>query len=228
MAEELEKEKKSTRGRKKAEPKVEKLDDNNELEQVKKEKDELAKMLKKMQAQMESLQNQFNAQNSDNNNIVVTQSDNITRTVKVISLVPNTYNLTTQLNGKGKIYTFNKFGDSLNIRFTDMQDILNIYGQQFESGMAILTNKKDYDDLAIGYLWDSVISKDKLDRLLELKDEESIDAILNMDKDTQERIARIIAQKIFDGVNYNYNVIRDLEDNGIEINSIVEMLKAGE
>lgn len=228
MTEELEKEKKSTRGRKKAEPKVEKLDDNNELEQVKKEKDELAKMLKKMQAQMESLQNQFNAQNSDNNNIVVTQSDNITRTVKVISLVPNTYNLTTQPNGRGKIYTFNKFGDSLNIRFTDMQDILNIYGQQFESGMAILTNKKDYDDLAIGYLWDSVISKDKLDRLLELKDEESIDAILNMDKDTQERIARIIAQKIFDGVNYNYNVIRDLEDNGIEINSIVEMLKAGE
>lgn len=228
MAEELEKEKKSTRGRKKAEPKVEKLDDNNELEQVKKEKDELAKMLKKMQAQMESLQNQFNAQNSDNNNIVVTQSDNITRTVKVISLVPNTYNLTTQPNGRGKLYTFNKFGDSLNIRFTDMQDILNIYGQQFESGMAILTNKKDYDDLAIGYLWDSVISKDKLDRLLELKDEESIDAILNMDKDTQERIARIIAQKIFDGVNYNYNVIRVLEDNGIEINSIVEMLKAGE
>lgn len=228
MAEELEKEKKPTRGRKKAEPKVENLDDNNELEQVKKEKDELAKMLKKMQAQMESLQNQFNAQNSDNNNIVVTQSDNITRTVKVISLVPNTYNLTTQPNGRGKIYTFNKFGDSLNIRFTDMQDILNIYGQQFESGMAILTNKKDYDDLAIGYLWDSVISKDKLDRLLELKDEESIDAILNMDKDTQERIARIIAQKIFDGVNYNYNVIRDLEDNGIEINSIVEMLKAGE
>lgn len=228
MAEELEKEKKSTRGRKKAEPKVEKLDDNNELEQVKKEKDELAKMLKKMQAQMESLQNQFNAQNSDNNNIVVTQSDNITRTVKVISLVPNTYNLTTQPNGRGKLYTFNKFGDSLNIRFTDMQDILNIYGQQFESGMAILTNKKDYDDLAIGYLWDSVISKDKLDKLLELKDEESIDAILNMDKDTQERIARIIAQKIFDGVNYNYNVIRDLEDNGIEINSIVEMLKAGE
>lgn len=228
MAEELEKEKKSTRGRKKAELKVEKLDDNNELEQVKKEKDELAKMLKKMQAQMESLQNQFNAQNSDNNNIVVTQSDNITRTVKVISLVPNTYNLTTQPNGRGKLYTFNKFGDSLNIRFTDMQDILNIYGQQFESGMAILTNKKDYDDLAIGYLWDSVISKDKLDRLLELKDEESIDAILNMDKDTQERIARIIAQKIFDGVNYNYNVIRDLEDNGIEINSIVEMLKAGE
>lgn len=228
MTEELEKEKKSTRGRKKAEPKVEKLDDNNELEQVKKEKDELAKMLKMMQAQMESLQNQFNAQNSDNNNIVVTQSDNITRTVKVISLVPNTYNLTTQPNGRGKIYTFNKFGDSLNIRFTDMQDILNIYGQQFESGMAILTNKKDYDDLAIGYLWDSVISKDKLDRLLELKDEESIDAILNMDKDTQERIARIIAQKIFDGVNYNYNVIRDLEDNGIEINSIVEMLKAGE
>lgn len=228
MAEELEKEKKSTRGRKKAEPKVEKLDDNNELEQVKKEKDELAKMLKMMQAQMESLQSQFDAQNSDNNNIVVTQSDNITRTVKVISLVPNTYNLTTQPNGRGKIYTFNKFGDSLNIRFTDMQDILNIYGQQFESGMAILTNKKDYDDLAIGYLWDSVISKDKLDRLLELKDEESIDAILNMDKDTQERIARIIAQKIFDGVNYNYNVIRDLEDNGIEINSIVEMLKAGE
>lgn len=228
MAEELEKEKKSTRGRKKAEPKVEKLDDNNELEQVKKEKDELAKMLKMMQAQMENLQNQFNAQNSDNNNIVVTQSDNITRTVKVISLVPNTYNLTTQPNGRGKLYTFNKFGDSLNIRFTDMQDILNIYGQQFESGMAILTNKKDYDDLAIGYLWDSVISKDKLDRLLELKDEESIDAILNMDKDTQERIARIIAQKIFDGVNYNYNVIRDLEDNGIEINSIVEMLKAGE
>lgn len=228
MAEELEKEKKLTRGRKKVEPKVEKLDDNNELEQVKKEKDELAKMLKMMQAQMESLQNQFNAQNSDNNNIVVTQSDNITRTVKVISLVPNTYNLTTQPNGRGKLYTFNKFGDSLNIRFTDMQDILNIYGQQFESGMAILTNKKDYDDLAIGYLWDSVISKDKLDRLLELKDEESIDAILNMDKDTQERIARIIAQKIFDGVNYNYNVIRDLEDNGIEINSIVEMLKAGE
>lgn len=197
-----------------------------ELKQVKQEKEAMNDTLLALQKQLNELQNQLN-EKEDNNQVVIKQNGDLTRTVKVISLLPNVYNLSTQPLGKGKVYQFKSFGDSHMIKFGDMQDILGIYLNQFEKGYAVLTNKQDYEDLGIGYIFDEVMGKEKIDKLVQLETQNSVDAILNMEEDMQDKIIGIIANKIADGYSYDYNRIKALEDAGLEINELVELVQAG-
>lgn len=197
-----------------------------ELDSAKKENEALAQMIKAMQEQMSKLQEQISNQPQSNGQVIINQNDNLTRTVDVISMIGNTYNMSTQPYGGGKVYTFNKFGERKSIRFADMQDILVNQLDQFEKGYALLTNKKDYEDLGIGYVYDEVLSKEKVERLVLLKDSDAIDTILGLDEEYQEKLVGVIAQNIVNGYSYDYNKIKELEDNGIEINTIVELLSA--
>lgn len=185
---------------------VENKDKDSELE---KQNAELLDLIKSMKEEINTLKSQQISQPQ----IIVQQSANndLTRTVKVTSLIGNTYFLSTQPNGRGASFRFDNYGDSLNIKFTDMQSILQIYGKQFEEGYAVLGSQKDYEDLGIGYMYDMVLSKDKFDKLLQLKSENDIDIILNFSDDMLDNVLRIIADKIKNGANYDYNIINKLQ-----------------
>ena len=97
---------------------------DKEKEELKAKNDEMAKMLKQMQEQMKTMQMQMSMQQSPN--IVLEQNKDITRTVKVTSLVGNVLTLSTMKNGNkaGRTYKFEKYGQTQNILFSDMQAIL--------------------------------------------------------------------------------------------------------
>ena len=205
-----------------------KIDLEAELENAKKEKESMNETLIALQKQLNELQNKLNEKEDNNGNqVVIKQNGDLTRTIKVISLLPNVYNLSTQPLGKGKLYQFKGFGDSHMIKFGDMQDILSLYLNQFEKGYAVLTNKQDYEDLGIGYIFDEVMSKEKVEKLVKLENQNAVDAILNMEEDMQDKIIGIIANKIADGYSYDYNRIKALEDAGLEINELVDLIQAG-
>ena len=205
-----------------------KIDLEAELENAKKEKESMNETLIALQKQLNELQNKLNEKEDNNGSqVVIKQNGDLTRTIKVISLLPNVYNLSTQPLGKGKLYQFKSFGDSHMIKFGDMQDILALYLNQFEKGYAVLTNKQDYEDLGIGYIFDEVMSKEKVEKLVKLENQNSVDAILNMEEDMQDKIIGIIANKIADGYSYDYNRIKALEDAGLEINELVDLIQAG-
>lgn len=198
-----------------------------ELKQAKQEKEAMNDTLLALQKQLNELQNKLNEKEDSGNQVVIKQNGDLTRTIKVISLLPNVYNLSTQPLGKGKLYQFKGFGDSHMIKFGDMQDILSLYLNQFEKGYAVLTNKQDYEDLGIGYIFDEVMDKEKIEKLVKLENQSSVDAILDMEEDMQDKIVGIIANKIADGYSYDYNRIKALEDAGFEINELVELVQAG-
>jgi hypothetical protein len=205
-----------------------KIDLEAELENAKKEKESMNETLIALQKQLNELQNKLNEKEDNNGSqVVIKQNGDLTRTIKVISLLPNVYNLSTQPLGKGKLYQFKSFGDSHMIKFGDMQDILALYLNQFEKGYAVLTNKQDYEDLGIGYIFDEVMSKEKVEKLVKLENQNAVDAILNMEEDMQDKIIGIIANKIADGYSYDYNRIKALEDAGLEINELVDLIQAG-
>lgn len=204
----------STRGRK---PK-EKIEESS-LAKLEKEKQEMAEMLANMKEQMESLKEQLNQPQIVVNN---QQNSDLSRAIKVTSLLPNVYVL--PIDGKKDTYTFTKFGQSILIPFTDMQKIISLYLNQFEKGYAVLSSQKDYDDLQIGYVYEKVLSKDKLERIVKLEDDESIDIILGMDSDMQEKIVGMIAHNIVNGESYDYNMIKKLEDGGLEVNEMVNLI----
>lgn len=186
------------------------------------EKEDMLKMIETLQAQIQLL----SQQNNNNGTVILKQNEDLTRTVKVTCLLNNVYNLSTKPYGNGKVFTFKKFGETKNVKFVDMQEILELYRKDFEIGRVVLGSKKDYEDLQIGYVYDDVFSTKEMDELLCLKDEDSVDAILQMDEDMQDNVASLIAKKIVEeGYSYDYNKIKKLEDADIRVSEFEKMLQ---
>lgn len=220
---------KKTTTTKKRTTKVE--ENNNEINvenKLQEENSALNELIVQMQKQIEELkQQQTNNKESQAQQVVIQQNSDLTRSVKVVSLLSNVYNLSTQPYGKGgRTYQFNNFGESHMIKFNDMQDILSLYLSQFEKGYAVLTNKQDYVDLGVGYIYDEVLNQEKVEKLVKLEDDKSVETIIGMEEDMQEKICNIIATNISKGISYDYNKIKKLEDAGLQINEIVELLDA--
>lgn len=176
---------------------------------LKEQNSQLLDLINSMKKEIDNLKSQQAVQPQ----VIVQQSANgdLTRTVKVTSLIAGSYILSTQPNGRGAVFRFEKYGDTKNIKFIEMQSVLQIYGKQFEEGFAVLENKKDYDDLGIGYVYDNVLSKKEFDELLKLKKEEDVDKILNFSDDMLDNVLRIIAKNIINNVNYDMNIINKLQ-----------------
>ena len=217
----------ATKAKAETKSKAEIVENDNESETARLEKmlADANKAMQEMQKKMLEMQSQMN---SSTHNVVVQSDSNLTRTVKVISMLASTYVLRTNADPRerGRSYVFEKFGDVQNIRFTDMVDIVNNYTSQFEKGWAILTSKKDYDDLGIGDFYNNILTKEQVENLICLSNDESVDIILDMDKETQEKIAELIAEKMNNGYAYDLNRIRELRDEGLEIEEIAELLSA--
>lgn len=217
----------ATKTKAETKPKTEAMENDNESETARLGRmlAEANKAMQEMQAKMLEMQSQMN---SSTPNVVVQSDSNLTRTVKVISMLASTYVLRTNADPRerGRSYVFEKFGDVQNIRFTDMVDIVNNYTSQFEKGWAILTSKKDYEDLGIGDFYNNILTKEQIEDLICLSNDESVDIILDMDKETQEKIAELIAEKMNSGYAYDLNRIRELRDEGLEIEEIAELLSA--
>ena len=194
---------------------------------VKVEKDDTADLVKSLQEQIKLMQMQMMVQNQAQPNIVLEQNKDITRTVKVTSLVDNVLTLSTTKNGMKPCHTtkFDKYGQTKSILFTQMQQILSYHTGQFEVGKVILTSQQDYNDLGIGYIYESVAFKDKIDEIVLLKDDNAIDAIFDMNEDMQEKIVDMIARRIVSGASYDYNKIKQLKDEGYDVEAIAEEIK---
>lgn len=208
------------------ENKVKEVKVDKEKEALKEQNKKMEEMLAQMQSQMSKMQSQI-AQPQAMPNIVLEQNKDITRTVKVTSLVDNVLTLSTTKNGMKPCHTtkFDKYGQTKSILFTQMQQILSYHTSQFEVGKVILSSKQDYNDLGIGYIYDSVALKDKIDEIVQLKDDSAIDAIFDMNEDMQEKIVDMIARKIVSGFSYDYNKIKQLKDEGYDVEAIAEEIK---
>ena len=225
MAEEVKKT--SGRPKKAVEDKVEDVVVvDKEKEELKAKNDEMAEMLKQMQEQMKTMQSQMN-QPQMMPNIVLEQNKDITRTVKVTSLVGNVLTLSTMKNGNkaGRTYKFDRYGHTQNILFSDMQSILIYHTKQFENGLVMLSLEIDYNDLGIGYIYNSVAHKEVIDDIVLLKEDNAIDTIFDMNEEMQEKIVDLIAQNLANGVSYDYNKIKELKDEGFDVEAIAEQIK---
>lgn len=208
--------------------KVEKVVANKSKESILKEENlAMSEMLKQMQDEMKNMKLQMTMQSQSQPNIILEQNKDITRTVRVTSLVSNILTLSTTKNAMKPCHTtkFEKYGQTKSILFTQMQQILAYHVSQFECGKVILSSEQDYNDLGIGYIYNSVALKEKIDEIVMLKDESAIDAIFEMNEEMQEKIADMIARNIVDGVSYDYNKIKELKDEGLNVEAIAEEIK---
>lgn len=197
-----------------------KIDDSQE-ELIKK----LMAQLEEQNAKMAEMQKQID---NKSQTVVVNADNNAIRgkKIKVVNLMQNPLNLSTEPNGMGRIFTFNKYGDSKLIKFDDLADIVASYPYTMEHGLAYICDKEVVEELGLADDYAKLFDKERMDKVVKLREESDLDLFLGMDINLQESAARRIAELINANERMDYNYLRTIkEKTGIDIEEIARELK---
>ena len=203
------------------EEKIEKKVDNSQDELIKK----LMAQLEEQNIKMAEMQKQID---NKSQTVVVNNENNTLRSkkVKVVNLMQNTLNISTEPNGTGRVFTFNKYGDSRLIKFDDLADIVASYPYTMEHGLAYICDNEVVEELGLADDYAKLFDKERMDKVVKLKEESDLDLFLGMDINLQESAARRIAERINANERMDYNYLREIkEKTGIDIEEIAKELK---
>lgn len=148
--------------------------------------------------------------------------------VKVMSLTPNKYNLTTEADGQGKQFTFEKIGDVITMRTSELEEILSIrkFREQAEEGYFYILDEAIVEDQDLTDAYKTIADKEGLLKVMSLEDDESVDVFCNLPTDLRESVATKMAEDILDGKRIDRNRIADISRRtDIDIEKIAETLK---
>lgn len=198
----------------------------------KKTDDSQEELIKKLMAQLEEQNTkmaEMQKQIDNKSQTVVVNADNNAirgKKVKVVNLMQNPLNLSTEPNGMGRIFTFNKYGDSKLIKFDDLADIVASYPYTMEHGLAYICDKEVVEELGLADDYAKLFDKERMDKVVKLREESDLDLFLGMDINLQESAARRIAELINANERMDYNYLRTIkEKTGIDIEVIAKELK---
>ena len=208
----------TTTNTKKVETKVENQDDI-----IKKLMEQIAEQNAKMAEMQKQIEN-------NNTPTVVVSNDNGSvirgKKIKVINLMQNPLNIATQPNGGGRVYSFRNYGDSRLIKFDDLADIVAAYPYTMEHGLAYICDKEAVEELGLTDEYSKLFDKERMDRVVWLREESDLDLFLGMDKNLQESAAIRIAELLNANERMDYNYLRTIkEQTGIDIEAIAKELK---
>ena len=200
----------------------EKKVDNSQDELIKK----LMAQLEEQNAKMAEMQKQIEDNNKPQTVVVNNENTNMrSKKVKVVNLMHNPLNISTEPNGKGRIYAFRDYGDSKLIKYDDLVEILSSYPNTMEKGYAYICDKEAVESLGLIEEYKSLFDKATMDKIIRLREEIDLELFLGMDKDLQESTAVEIAKRLNAKEQIDYNYLRTIKDKtGIDIESIANDL----
>lgn len=215
MAEEV---KKTTRGRK---PKtvVEETKQENQDEIIK----QLMAQIEAQNKMMAELQKKVDSQPT----YVIPKENKLgTEKIKVINLMHNELNLSTEPNGQGRVFNFEKYGDSRLIRFDELADIVSTYPNTMENGFAYICSQDAVEALGLKEEYEKIYTKEMMDRIPYLREESDVELFIGMNKALQESTANEIARLINENEKMDYNYLRRIkEECGIDIEELAKEFK---
>ena len=189
-------------------------------------------LIKQLMAQIEEQNKKMAEMQSQINNqpqtTIIQQSKNglSGKKIKVVNLMHNPLNLSTEPNGMGRVFTFREYGDSRLIKYDDLADIVAAYPNTMESGCAYICDKEVVESLGLTEEYEKLFDKATMDRVVRLREDSDLELFLGMSKDLQESTARTIAERINANERVDYNYIKIIKDNtGIDIEEIAKNLK---
>lgn len=189
-------------------------------------------LIKQLMAQIEEQNKKMAEMQSQINNqpqtTIIQQSNNglSGKKVKIVNLMHNPLNISTEPNGMGRVFTFREYGDSRLIKYDDLADIVAAYPNTMESGCAYICDKDVVESLGLTEEYEKLFDKATMDKIVKLREDSDLELFLGMSKDLQESTARTIAERINANEKVDYNYIRTIkEKTGIDIEAIANDLK---
>lgn len=145
--------------------------------------------------------------------------------IKLISLYYGALNLATEFGKEPKV-VFNAYGQSKNVLYSTLVDIVN-YNKKFaDAGMFYICDKDAVYFLGLSDVYDNLLSKVMIDNICNFKVED-IDSVLDNVTDAQKDvITHNIAMKIFNGESVDYNTVEMINKKfNVNIQSIADGMK---
>ena len=188
---------------------------------------QLMAQIEEQNAKMAEMQKQIENNNQPQTVVVNNENNSIRgKKVKVVNLMQNPLNISTEQNGNGRVYSFKNYGDSRLIKFDDLADIVASYPYTMEHGLAYICDKEVVEELGLADDYDKLFDKETMDKVVKLREESDLDLFLGMDINLQESAAKRIAELINANERMDYNYLRIIkEKTGIDIEEIARELK---
>lgn len=186
---------------------------DKEKEELKRKNDELAEMLLKLQAQVTMLATSGMPQQKENSLVG--------KKIKCINLMHNPLNVSTEPLGRGKVFEFQKYGDTKLIKFDELSDIVASYPNTMEQGLLYIANPEAVEELGLSDEYVDVVPKELLDTLVYLRRDMDVDVFVSLPRTMQDSIAVEIARLINVNETIDLNRLKKIKDEtGIDIDAI--------
>lgn len=190
----------------------------------------LMAQIEEQNKKMAEMQEQLNSANSTPTITVDATTDEAKlrgRQFKLINLMHCVLNVSTEPNGKGRVFTFDKYGASHRVRFDDLCSIVSSYPYTVENGFVYIADKDMVEYLGLTESYEKIYDKATIDKIVLLKAEEDVDMFVGMEKNLQESTAYEIARRINANENVDLNNVNRIKvECGIDIVKIAEDIKA--
>lgn len=129
---------------------------------------------------------------------------NVKKQVIIMSLYNGILNLCTEEGGKGRIYTFTKFGETKPIPFEHLNDIINACRRFFTEGFAYILDEEIIVMNGLQEYYDNnLVSKEIIESILELPNNEIDNILQKVSQQQKEVICNLIIEKILNKEEVN-------------------------
>ena len=215
------------RGRK---PKTKIVDDiiEKKVEPTINDSDDLIQQLMAQIAEQNAKMAEMQAQINNNKSTTIIQQANSfnSKKIKVVNLMCNPLNISTEPNGEGRVYAFKEYGDTKLIKYDDLVEIVSSYPNTMEKGYAYICDKEAVEALGLTEEYKKLFDKDTMDKIIWLRSETDLALFLGMDDYLQESVAVRIAELLNANERIDYNYLREIKDKtNIDIEAIANNLK---
>lgn len=215
------------RGRK---PKTKIVDDiiEKEVEPTINDSDDLIQQLMAQIAEQNAKMAEMQAQINNNKSTTIIQQANSfnSKKIKVVNLMCNPLNISTEPNGEGRVYAFKEYGDTKLIKYDDLVEIVSSYPNTMEKGYAYICDKDAVEALGLAEEYKSLFDKETMDKIIWLRNETDLELFLGMDDYLQESVSIKIAELLNANERIDFNYLRTIKDKtGIDIEAIANDLK---
>lgn len=208
---------------------VEEESTNNEVkEESTNNQDEIIKQLMAQIAEQNKKMAEMQAQIANNQPTTIIQQNGgfNSKKIKVVNLMHNPLNISTEPNGKGRVYSFKNYGETKLIKYDDLVEIVSSYPNTMEKGCAYICDKEAVESLGLAEEYKKLYDKETMDKIMWLREESDLDLFLGMDINLQESMALEIAKLINVNERIDLNYLREIKDKtGIDIEQVANDMK---
>lgn len=175
-----------------------------ELKDIAEEKEQMKQEKEQMKQEIEELKKIIKASFAQPQEII---SNNQDRDILFTSLYPGILNLSTEGYGKGDVFTFEKFGEEVNIPYSQARQIIRNNKSFITGGLVFISDDEIIKSERLTNDYKKILNKEKLLKTFEMNKNEFKDIFEAMTDSQKEILHQTMINRLVAGKDVDMNMV---------------------